>query len=149
MLSGLETVEKSESSTERHHFLSLIRQEGLRMQHLIADMLLLANADAADSYRSTMPPLMICCFVSMKNMKTWLLPRGFPCSFPLGMRLTVTARWIRSASHRFCPFLWTMHCLIPHRGENPAAFVSVRAPHHLCRGRRRIFHSGGRKSAYF
>ena len=46
MLSGLETVEKSESSTERHHFLSLIRQEGLRMQHLIADMLLLANADA-------------------------------------------------------------------------------------------------------
>lgn len=46
MLSGLETVEKADSTVERHHFLSLIRQEGLRMQHLIADMLLLANADA-------------------------------------------------------------------------------------------------------
>ena len=46
MLSGLETVEKAESSAERHHFLTLIRQEGFRMQHLIADMLLLANADA-------------------------------------------------------------------------------------------------------
>ena len=123
MLSGLETVEKSESSTERHHFLSLIRQEGLRMQHLIADMLLLQTLMPAEfPYRSTMPPLMICCFVSMKNMKTWLLPRGFPCSFPLWMRLTVTARWIRSASHRFCPFLWTMHCLIPHRGEKSCCF---------------------------
>ena len=46
ILSGLETIEKSESPAERHHFLSLARQEGLRMQHLIADMLLLANADA-------------------------------------------------------------------------------------------------------
>ena len=121
MLSGLETVEKSESSTERHHFLSLIRQEGLRMQHLIC-CCLQTLMPAEFPYRSTMPPLMICCFVSMKNMKTWLLPRGFPCSFPLGMRLTVTARWIRSASHRFCPFLWTMHCLIPHRGEKSCCF---------------------------
>lgn len=46
MLSGLETVEKADSIEERHHFLSLIREEGLRMQHLITDMLLLANADA-------------------------------------------------------------------------------------------------------
>ena len=122
---------KSESSTERHHFLSLIRQEGLRMQHLIADMLLLANADARGislQINDAAPDDLLLCVY--ENMKTWLLPRGFPCSFPLWMRLTVTARWIRSASHRFCPFLWTMHCLIP-QGENPAAFVSVRTPHHL------------------
>lgn len=46
MLSGLESAEKAETPDEKHHFLSLIRQEGKRMQHLITDMLLLANADA-------------------------------------------------------------------------------------------------------
>lgn len=46
MLSGLESVEKAENEAERRHFLSLIRQEGIRMQHLISDMLVLANADA-------------------------------------------------------------------------------------------------------
>lgn len=46
MMSGLETVEKADSEQTRRHFLSLIREEGLRMQHLISDMLLLANADA-------------------------------------------------------------------------------------------------------
>lgn len=46
ILSGIETMEKTSDQTERHHFSGLIRQEGLRMQHLISDMLLLANADA-------------------------------------------------------------------------------------------------------
>lgn len=46
MLSGLESAEKADTPGEQRHFLSLIRQEGKRMQHLIADMLLLANADA-------------------------------------------------------------------------------------------------------
>lgn len=46
MLSSLESAEKAQTPGERHHFLSLIRQEGKRMQHLITDMLLLANADA-------------------------------------------------------------------------------------------------------
>ena len=71
MLSGLETVEKSESSTERHHFLSLIRQEGLRMQHLIADMLLLANADARGislQINDAAPDdLLLCVYENMKR----------------------------------------------------------------------------------
>lgn len=46
MLSGLESAEKAQTADERRHFFSLIRQEGKRMQHLISDMLLLANADA-------------------------------------------------------------------------------------------------------
>lgn len=46
MLSGLESAEKAETPEEQHHFFSLIRQEGQRMQHLIADMLTLASADA-------------------------------------------------------------------------------------------------------
>lgn len=46
MLSGLESAQKAEDEGERQHFYSMIRQEGLRMQHLIADMLLLANTDA-------------------------------------------------------------------------------------------------------
>lgn len=46
MLSGLESCEKADTPDEQRHFLSLIRQEGKRMQHLICDMLLLANADA-------------------------------------------------------------------------------------------------------
>ena len=46
ILSGLESAEKTEDPQQRRHFLSLIRQEGKRMQHLISDMLLLANADA-------------------------------------------------------------------------------------------------------
>lgn len=88
MLSGLETVEKSESSTERHHFLSLIRQEGLRMQHLIADMLLLANADARGislQINDAAPDDLLLCVY--ENMKTWLLPRGFPAVFPCGCGL--------------------------------------------------------------
>ncbi len=46
ILSGLESVEKAKTAKERNHFISLIRQDGLRMQHLIQDMLVLANADA-------------------------------------------------------------------------------------------------------
>lgn len=100
------------------------------MQHLIADMLLLANADARGislQINDAAPDDLLLCVY--ENMKTWLLPRGFPCSFPLGMRLSVTARWIRSASHRFCPFLWTMHCLIPHRGEKVLLLLSQSAHH--------------------
>lgn len=46
MLSGLESAEKADKPDEQRHFLMLARQEGKRMQHLISDMLLLANADA-------------------------------------------------------------------------------------------------------
>lgn len=46
ILSGLESAGKAQHEHERRHFLSLIRQEGKRMQHLISDMLLLANTDA-------------------------------------------------------------------------------------------------------
>lgn len=46
MLSGLESAQKAEDEKDRQHFFSMIRQEGQRMQHLIADMLLLASTDA-------------------------------------------------------------------------------------------------------
>ncbi len=46
MLSGLEALEKADGDIEKHHFAGLVREEGTRMQHLISDMLLLANSDA-------------------------------------------------------------------------------------------------------
>lgn len=46
MLSGLESAKKAECEQDRQHFYAMIREEGQRMQHLIADMLLLANTDA-------------------------------------------------------------------------------------------------------
>ena len=46
ILSGLEALEKSKEEQDRHHFANLMQQEGLRMQRLISDMLLLANSDA-------------------------------------------------------------------------------------------------------
>ena len=49
---------------------------------------------------------MICCFVSMKKYENLAASKGISLQFSLvGVRLTVTARWIRSASHRFCPIL--------------------------------------------
>lgn len=85
MLSGLETVEKSEAPTERHHFLSLIRQEGLRMQHLIADMLLLANADARGislQINDTAPDdLLLCVYEKYENLAA---SKGISLQFSLG-----------------------------------------------------------------
>lgn len=46
ILSGMETLDKTQSPEQRHHFCCLMQEEGRRMQHLISDMLLLANADA-------------------------------------------------------------------------------------------------------
>ena len=72
MLSGLETVEKAASTEERHHFLSLIQQEGLRMQHLITDMLVLANADARGiilQTAATAPDdLLLCVYEKYENL---------------------------------------------------------------------------------
>lgn len=46
ILSGIEALEKSENVAERSHFTGIMRHEGTRMQHLISDMLVLANSDA-------------------------------------------------------------------------------------------------------
>lgn len=46
MLSGLESMEKADTPKERRRFARIIRSEGQRMQHLISDMLLLANSDS-------------------------------------------------------------------------------------------------------
>lgn len=151
MLSGLETVEKSESSTERHHFLSLIRQEGLRMQHLIADMLLLANADARGislQINDAAPDdLLLCVYEKYENLAA---SKGISLQFSL---VDAAYRDCALDTERITQVLSILMdnalSYTPQGGKNPAAFVSVRTPHHLCRGRRRVFHSGGRKSAYF
>lgn len=57
------------------------------MQHLIADMLLLANADARGislQINDAAPDDLLLCVY--ENMKTWLLPR-ISCSFPCGCGL--------------------------------------------------------------
>lgn len=46
ILSGAESIEKADTPAQARHFLSLIRSEGTRMQHLISDMLLLAGSDS-------------------------------------------------------------------------------------------------------
>lgn len=46
ILSGTEALEKAESDADRAHFLGLIQQEGIRMQHLISDLLFLARSDS-------------------------------------------------------------------------------------------------------
>lgn len=46
ILSGAESIEKADTQAQARHFLSLIRSEGRRMQHLISDMLLLASSDS-------------------------------------------------------------------------------------------------------
>ena len=47
LLSGTEALEKATSEKERSHFAGIMKKEGLRMQRLISDMLLLARSDAA------------------------------------------------------------------------------------------------------
>ena len=46
ILSGTEALTKVSSKEEHAHFLALIQQELLRMQHLVSDLLLLARSDA-------------------------------------------------------------------------------------------------------
>lgn len=48
MLSGLESLEKADKPEEKRRFIRIIRSEGRRMQHLISDMLLLANSDSGN-----------------------------------------------------------------------------------------------------
>lgn len=46
LLSGLESISKTHDPDKQAHFIHLMTAEGHRMQHLIDDMLLLANADS-------------------------------------------------------------------------------------------------------
>ena len=46
MLSGTDALGMAQTTEERSHFLHIIQSEGLRMQHLISDMLLLARSDS-------------------------------------------------------------------------------------------------------
>ncbi|MDO5548676.1 MAG: HAMP domain-containing sensor histidine kinase [Eubacteriales bacterium] len=46
LLSGLESIAKTRDPDKQAHFIHLMTTEGHRMQHLIDDMLLLANADS-------------------------------------------------------------------------------------------------------
>ena len=46
ILSGTEALTKVSSKEEHAHFLALIQQEILRMQHLVSDLLFLARSDA-------------------------------------------------------------------------------------------------------
>lgn len=46
MLSGTEALEKAENAAERKHFIHMMQSEGLRMQHLISDLLLLSHSDS-------------------------------------------------------------------------------------------------------
>lgn len=46
LLSGLESISKTYDPDKQAHFIHLMTAEGQRMQHLIDDMLLLANADS-------------------------------------------------------------------------------------------------------
>ena len=46
LLSGLESLSKTDDPEKQAHFIHLMTTEGHRMQHLINDMLLLANADS-------------------------------------------------------------------------------------------------------
>ncbi len=46
ILSGADALGKAQTPTERAHFLGIIQSEGIRMQHLISDMLFLARSDS-------------------------------------------------------------------------------------------------------
>ena len=46
--SGLEVLEKTEDPAKQAHTIALLQDEGLRMQNLIRDMLLLANSDSGE-----------------------------------------------------------------------------------------------------
>lgn len=46
IMSALEALKKADSREEKLHFEKIMAEEGARMQHLISDMLLLANSDS-------------------------------------------------------------------------------------------------------
>lgn len=46
ILSAIEALNKADSQEEQAHFTKMMEEEGKRMQHLISDMLLLANSDS-------------------------------------------------------------------------------------------------------
>lgn len=46
ILSAAEALNKADSKEEQTHFIKIMAEEGKRMQHLISDMLLLANSDS-------------------------------------------------------------------------------------------------------
>lgn len=46
ILSAIEALHKADSKEEQTHFTKIMEEEGMRMQHLISDMLLLANSDS-------------------------------------------------------------------------------------------------------
>lgn len=56
ILSGTDALSKAEDPYVREHFTRIIKTEGLRMQHLISDMLLLARSDAG-----SFPVTTVCC----------------------------------------------------------------------------------------
>lgn len=72
MLSGLESMEKSDALLDRQHFASIIRQEGHRMKRLISDMLLLASSDSHSLalHRADLQPdeLLLQCFESYEGL---------------------------------------------------------------------------------
>ncbi len=72
MLSGLESMEKSDTASDRHHFASIILQEGQRMKGLISDMLLLASSDSHSLaiHRTALQPdeLLLSCFESYEGL---------------------------------------------------------------------------------
>ena len=102
------------------------------MQHLIADMLLLANADARGislQINDAAPDDLLLC-VYEKYGKPGCFQGDFPCSFPLWMRLTVTARWIRSASHTVLSILMdNALSLLPTWGQKSCCLLSQSAHH--------------------
>lgn len=55
ILSGLEALEKSKAPAEQQHFAGIIRREGIRMQRLISDMLLLTNSDTHSLHLQSLP----------------------------------------------------------------------------------------------
>lgn len=72
MLSGLESMEKSDAACERHHFASIIFKEGHRMKRLIHSMLLLASSDSHSLaiHRAALQPdeLLLGCFESYEGL---------------------------------------------------------------------------------
>lgn len=62
MLSGTEALSKTETAAEREHFIHMMKAEGTRMQHLIADMLFLARSDSGTfpvSLKTCQPDLLL------------------------------------------------------------------------------------------
>lgn len=53
ILSALEAMKKTDSKDEQWHFAKIMEEEGTRMQHLISDMLLLANSDSKHFHLQT------------------------------------------------------------------------------------------------